>query len=98
MDFDLFEKIFTLLCNGILAFSALIAITRYVIRETYFGDEAVYQHKELEKETPKRVYEFKGGSSKIFPQIIIERRLFGKKTVTYYIEEDNKRMVKVYKK
>jgi len=76
---------------------AIYASRKYIFREVYYGDKSkdVYDELELEEKNPIEIYEFSGGKGKIFPQIVIERRIF-KKKVTYFVKEGDKRMVKVW--
>jgi len=75
---------------------AIYAARKYIFKEVYYGDKAVDMFEELELKDKDLIdsYPFDGGN-KIFPQIVIERRIF-KKKITYFFKDGDKRMVKVW--
>jgi len=96
MEINTLLDLITTIGTVILTITGIYTVKQFVSKKVYYGDKSVeeFNKMKLEEKDLKDNYEYSGGR-KIFPQIIIERR-FLNKTVTYYVIENNKRMVKVW--
>jgi len=96
MDLNLILNIISTVGTVIMTVLGIYTLKILVFRDRYFGDRAVDEFKKLNLKDKDLIdsYEFNGGN-RIFPQIIIEKRIFNK-TVSYYYKEGDKRMVKVW--
>jgi len=94
MEFAL--NVISTVCTVIATILAIYAARKYIFKEVYYGDKSVEEFKKmkLEDKDLKESYEYPPGNKR-FPQIVIEKRIFNK-IVTYYVIENNKRMVKVW--
>jgi len=94
---ELTLNIISTVCTVILTVLGFYTARKYIFKDVYFGDKAddEFEELKLKDKDPIKTYEFSGGKGKIFPQIVIERRIFNK-IVTYFVKEGDKRMVKVW--
>jgi len=97
MELNLILEIISTVCTVIATILAILAARKYIFKETYYGKKAddVFKDYNLKDKDLIESYEYTGYKSKRFPQIVIEGRIF-KKKITYFVEEENKRMVKVW--
>jgi len=95
MDYALFSAI----TEAISALAAMLTViiafavaNRYVFKKSYFGAEAEEKFESLKSNfcanSPKEI-SFKGGATKIFPNLVMEKKWWRIMKVTYYIEDDN---------
>jgi len=97
MEINLILDIITTACTVIATILAIYAARKYLFKEVYYEEKAddEFEKLELKDKAPKESYKFPDSSRKIFPQIVIEKRIF-KKKITYFVEDNGKKMVKVW--
>jgi hypothetical protein len=81
------------------AILAFITFKRYVLKKSYFGEEAKERFEALKLDGYKsETKPFEGGKNKIFPNLLIEKKWWKITKVTYYVEEEDskKKIIKTW--